>query len=181
MLAGGAAGALVLVAAAIAIVVGRGGGGDSPDEKLAAAGCTFKTYPDLGAQHVSSYDEKITYNSSPPTSGAHHERPVIWGAYDTQVPTVAEVHNLEHGGVVVHYGNGVAAEMKDQLAAFYGDSPNAMILAPLATLGDKITLSAWTKLAVCDTYDAAAFAAFRSAFRGNGPERFRIGDLAPGT
>lgn len=181
VLAAAAAGALVLAVGAIAIVLGQGANGSSPDEKLAAAGCTFKTYPDLGARHVSSYDAKIDYNSNPPTSGPHYERPVIWGAYPTPVPPVAEVHNLEHGGIVIHYGSAVDAETKARLTEFYDDSPNAMLLAPMPSLGDKVTLSAWTKLATCDAYDAGAFAAFRSAFRGNGPERFRIGDLAPGT
>ena len=174
------AAALVAVVAVVALT-GGGGGGPSPEQKLTAAGCTFATYPDLGNEHVESYDAKISYNSSPPTSGPHHIRPVIWGAYAEPVPAVAEVHNLEHGGVIIQYGNAVDAATRERVRAFYANSPNAMLLAPLAKLGNKIALTAWTQLATCERFDDAAFSAFRSAYRGNGPERFRIGDLAPGT
>ena len=183
LLLGGAAAFAAALAAVVAVVVLTGGGNESPspEQKLAAAGCTFETYPDQGNEHVESYEAETSYNSSPPTSGPHHVRPVIWGGYAEPVPEVAEVHNLEHGGVIIHYGNAVDAATREQLRAFYDDSPNAMLLAPLPKLGNKIALTAWTKLATCERFDEAAFSAFRSAYRGNGPERFRIGDLAPGT
>lgn len=95
--------------------------------------------------------------------------------------TLQEPHNLEHGGVIVHYGDKVAAATRDQLQAFYDESPNGMVLAPLAKLGKRITLTAWTKLATCADFDEDAFASFRGAYRGKGPERFRVGDLEPGT
>ena len=162
---------------------GGSGGADNQSVKQAmtAAGCATKTYPDQGQGHVSSYDAKVKYNSFPPTSGKHHEVPVIWGAYEDPVITVQEVHNLEHGGVVVHYGDKVDAATREQLRAFYDESPDGMLLAPLAKLGNKVSLTAWTQLATCERFDEKAFAAFRSAYRGNGPERFRIGDLQPGT
>lgn len=160
---------------------GAGGEKVSPAQALAAAGCTFATYPDQGQQHVDTYEANVSYNSTPPTSGTHHVRPVIWGSYRDVVPAVAEVHNLEHGGVIVHYGAKVDAATRAQLQEFYDESPNGIVLAPFPKLGDRIALTAWTRLATCGSFDEAAFAAFRSAYRGNGPERFRIGDLAPGT
>ena len=177
-----AAAGLALGILVIALLASRGGGGGaSPQQALTAAGCTFQTYPDQGQSHVDSYDAKISYNSFPPTSGPHHVQPVIWGAYQDVVPTLAEVHNLEHGGVIVHYGDQVDPATRAQLRSFYEDSPNAMLLAPLPRLGSKIALTAWTRLATCERFDESGFSAFRSAYRGNGPERFRIGDLAPGT
>lgn len=182
VLAGAAALVLAVVVAVGAVFVTRGGGGGaSPEQALAAAGCTFQTYPDQGQSHVESYDAEVAYNSTPPTSGPHHVQPVIWGAYQDVVPAVAEVHNLEHGGVIIQYGSKVDAATRDRLRAFYDDSPNAMLLAPLPALGSKIALTAWSRLATCERFDESAFSAFRSAYRGNGPERFRIGDLAPGT
>ena len=180
VLAGAAVVALAAVVAAVAWI-GGSGGKESVEEAMTGAGCTLKTYPDQGQQHVASYDAKVTYNSFPPTSGTHHQRPVIWGAYADDVPTIAEVHNLEHGGVIIHYGDKVDAATRAELRAFYDDSANAMLLSPLPKLGDKVSLTAWTKLATCERFDEKAFSAFRSAYRGNGPERFRIGDLQPGT
>ncbi len=182
-LAVGAGVAVVALAVGLVAVAWLGGGSsqESVEQAVGTAGCTFETYPDQGQQHVDSYDAKVNYNSFPPTSGTHHQTPVIWGAYDQAVPTVAEVHNLEHGGVIVHYGDKVDAATREQLRAFYDDSPNGMLLSPLPKLGNRISLTAWTKLATCERFDEKAFSAFRSAYRGNGPERFRVGDLQPGT
>ena len=179
-------GGAALVALAVAVVAvawfgGGAGGQQSVEQAMAAAGCTFATYPDQGQGHVASYDAKVKYNSFPPTSGTHQQTPVIWGAYAEAVPAVAEVHNLEHGGVIIHFGDRVDATTREQLRAFYDDSPNAMLLSPVPKLGNKVSLTAWTKLATCERFDEEAFSAFRSAYRGNGPERFRIGDLQPGT
>lgn len=174
-----------LVAVVVVAVVVAGGGGAADEEalsaQLSAVGCTFETYPEQGREHVSSYDEEVEYNSFPPTSGPHHERPDIWGVYEDPVPMIGEVHNLEHGGVIIHYGNKVDAATRAELTAFYEASPNAMLLSPLPELGDNITLTAWTRLATCQRFDEAAFAAFRDTYRGNGPEGFRVDDLLPGT
>lgn len=181
MLGGSAIAALVVVVAAVAWLAGGRGGQASVEQAMAAAGCTFKTYPDQGQGHVASYDAKVKYNSFPPTSGTHHQTPVIWGAYEDAVPLVAEGHNLEHGGVIIQYGDEVDVTVRGQLRAFYDDSQNGVLLASLPQLGDKVALTAWTKLATCQAFDENAFGAFRSAYRGNGPERFRVGDLQPGT
>ena len=184
-LIGGVA-ALGLAAGVLAVVLLGGGGGGAGDQKsvaqaMTAAGCTTKTYADQGQEHVASYDAKVDYNSFPPTSGTHHQVPVIWGAYEEPVVLVQEVHNLEHGGVVIQYGDKVDASTRAQLRAFYDGSPNGMLLAPLPKLGKKIALTAWTQLATCTSFDEDAFKAFQSAYRGNGPERHPIGDMQPGT
>ena len=178
-----AAVALAALAATIAaVVVVRGGSGERAlAETLAAADCTLKTYPEQAARHVASYDVKVAYNSSPPTSGPHHQQPVVWGAYPEPVVEIQEPHNLEHGGVVIHYGERVGSATLERLQAFYSDSPNGMVLAPLPQLGRRITLTAWTKSATCEKFDQKAFAAFRSTYRGKGPERIPIGNLRPGT
>lgn len=181
ILGAAAAAALIVVVLAGALLARGGESQASVEQAMTAAGCTFRTYPDQGQQHVASYEAKVKYNSFPPTSGTHYQTPVIWGVYSDAVPLVAEVHNLEHGGVVIHYGDQVDATTREQLRAFYDDSQNAMLLAPLPRLGRKVSLTAWTKLATCEGFDEKAFSAFRSAYRGNGPERFRIGDLQPGT
>lgn len=179
-IAGGAA-LLAVAAVAAVLVVSRGGGDTALAEKLTADGCTLRTYPEQAARHVASYDVKVSYNSFPPTSGTHHQRPVIWGAYSEPVELIQEPHNLEHGGVVIHYGAEVSPPTRNQLRAFYDESPNGIVLAPLPRLGKRITLTAWTKLATCRRFDEGAFAAFRGAYRGKGPERIPVGTLEPGT
>ena len=157
------------------------GGAVSPAKELVAAGCTFKTYPDLGANHVQSLDANVKYNSFPPTSGPHYFRPAIWGSYNEPLVLLQEVHNLEHGGVIIQYGSRVPRATVEELTAFYGDSPNGLLMAPLPQLKGKIGLTAWTHLALCQRFDEAAVKAFRNAYRGKGPERVPVDVLKPGT
>ena len=105
------------------------------------------------------------------------------------------VHNLEHGGVVIHYGPDVPQAEVDKIRAFYADDPNGLIVAPLPANGDKITLTAWTVpdselgtesrgrgwLARCSTFDEDAFSAFVEVHRYKGPERLLPEQLAPGS
>ena len=155
--------------------------GPSPAAALIAAGCTFKTYPNQGQAHVQSLTAQVKYNSFPPTSGPHYVSPAVWGKYATSLVLVQEVHNLEHGGSIVQYGDKVPQGTVDKLVSFYDASPNGMLLAPLPQLGAKIALTAWTRLATCTHYDMGAFAAFRDDYRGKGPERFAVSSLKPGS
>ena len=172
------------MAIVLAVSLSRGGGTDASAAvapKLTAAGCTFKTYPSQGQGHVQSTDAKVKYNSFPPTSGSHYFRPLVWNRYTQPLPPVAEVHNLEHGGVIIQYGDKVPSATVKQLTSFYDSSSNGMLLAPLPKLGQKIALTAWTHLATCTHYNRTAFAAFRDGFRAKGPERFPLSALEPGS
>ena len=194
--------ALALAAAAvavtaIAVAATRGGGGSGEvAKKLAAASCSFKTYPDQGRAHVQSVDAKVNYNPidkvsvfgrysiSPtnifdPQALGQAGGPAIDGGQPGTAP--GEVHNLEHGGVIVQYGSKVPASTVTQLQSFYDSSPNGMLLSPLPKLGDKIALTAWTHLATCGRFDESAVRAFRDAYRGKGPEHFPISALTPGS
>ena len=197
-----AAAALALVGAVLAIVLLTGGDG-SGDERsaLESAGCTLQSYPALAnaADHsdVPTLETKPKWNSSPPTSGPHYGQNAVWGSYDEEVPLVQTVHNLEHGGVVIHYGPGVPEAEVGALRDWYAnlDDPNGLIISPLSTNEARITLSAWTApetvsssgagelgwLASCPRFDAGAFEAFIGEHRYKGPERLTPEQLAPGT
>ena len=129
------------------------------------------------------------YNTSPPTSGVHTNSTVIYGIYDQSVPAISTVHNLEHGAVVIRYGPQVPQSEVAKISEWYLESPNGLVVAPMAGLGDKIALTAWTspeggtgqgRIAVCNAYNEKPFTAFRDAFRGKGPERFPLDTLTPG-
>jgi hypothetical protein len=154
------------------------------DEELARtireAGGTFQTFESEGRTHVDDLNAKVDYKTDPPTSGAHYFLPAVWGIYDRPINQVQAVHNLEHGGIVIQYGDDVPDAAVAQIAEFYRDDPNGMLVAPLPRLGDQIALTAWTHLAKLETFDEGAFEAFRDAYRGKGPERFGIDDMQPG-
>ena len=95
------------------------------------------------------------------------------------------VHNLEHGGVVLWWGPDVPESTISELRSFYNESPTGMFGTPIAGLGNKVAISAWTgdparyyrngyhgigHLAVCPGFDKHAFTVFRDAYRGHGPE-----------
>jgi Protein of unknown function (DUF3105) len=183
---------LAVVAAIIALTSGGSGGTANAAEvptTLQAAGCTFKTVKATGREHVTSPDAKIKYNTSPPSNGNHYVSPATWGFYGSAANPIQVVHNEEHGGVIIWWGDKVPQSTIDKLHDFYSSSPNGMLGTPYPTLGNKIALTAWTakegglgqgRLAICGSYNEKAFTAFRDAFRGKGPERFPLDTLAPG-
>lgn len=182
-------GIVMLGAVLLAILAFGGGvGGGSATEAdvakaMRAAGCTFQSYPGLSQRHVRSLTAKVKYNSFPPSSGPHYFQPAPFGVYDEPLSQVQIVHNLEHGGVAIQYGNRVSRATVDQVLRFYRDDPNGLIMAPLPQLGDKIALTAWTvvdpnakqlfakgRVAKCTHFGQKAFKAFLDAFRYRGPE-----------
>jgi hypothetical protein len=185
ILYGVAASGLVGLVVVIALFA-FGGGGTSTKEVAAVmknAGWTFKTYPaQPRTPHYQTLPPKkpLKYNSFPPTSGRHYYQWVIWGFYDEPVDVYQEVHNLEHGGVIVHWGNKVPASDVEKIRSFYNDDANAILAAPLPKLGNKISLTAWTHLAEGTTWNEGAAKKFRDAFRYKAPEKIPPDSLNPG-
>jgi Protein of unknown function (DUF3105) len=181
----------VVVAAALGFV---GGSSDpSPDElraKFEAAGCTFQDAPALKGVHSIQEPGETSnrWNTDPPTSGPHYGIAAIFGIYEDELELARVVHNLEHGGVFILYGDEVPDATVDQLRAFYDDYKTGTIMAPLDRLGDEFALGAWVVdgdiangfLAKCKTFDEDAASSFLRALRFRGPERFDPADLRPG-
>jgi hypothetical protein len=196
--------ALIVVVAAFGVLlgaivvfalVGLGGGGGGIDEEetratLEAAGCTLQIADAQPAEHsvVDPSGSSDRWNTDPPTTGPHYRIAAIFGIYDEPLEQARVVHNLEHGGVFVQYGEDVPASTVEQLRAFYDDHKTGTIMAPYPKLGDQFALGAWVKepdfengyLAKCKTFDEEAASAFLSAFQFRGPERFDPADLRPG-
>ena len=168
-------------------------GGKSSDAAAAtalrAAGCTVKVAAATSRKHVTSLSAKIKYNTTPPSNGSHYAAPAIWDFYTTPANPIQVVHNEEHGGVILWWGNKVPSSTVDRMHAFYNESQNGMLGTPYPALGNKVAITAWTApsgglgeghVAVCTTFNEDAFKKFRDAFRGKGPERFPVDSLAPG-
>ncbi|MEE9198789.1 MAG: DUF3105 domain-containing protein, partial [Dehalococcoidia bacterium] len=107
-------------------------------------------FPSQGREHIPMDKRARSYNSNPPTSGEHWSvpgvAPAAWGIYDQILPDEIIVHNLEHGGVVIHYLPTVAPSTVAQLKEFIQqqlDYPTGYILAPRSNLPASITISAW--------------------------------------
>ena len=193
----------LVVAALVLGVVFLTGGGDGSDgvaevrAALTEAGCTLQSEPAQAGDHTAAVDATSDpkWNTEPPTSGPHFGTPAIFGIYDAPVNVAQAVHNLEHGGIYIFYGDDVPAETVAQLGEFYEEDKTALLVARLPELGETIALGAWVTpdprpgavaeggqghLAECTEFDENAFSTFRDEFRFRGPERFPPDQLEPG-
>ncbi|MGI8517521.1 MAG: DUF3105 domain-containing protein [Acidimicrobiia bacterium] len=129
-----------------------------------------QTFPDLGQAHLVANEPAPEYNSNPPTSGPHAPSPALCGIYRQPVSDIAQVHDLEHGVVVVQYDPAISDEQRDQLEQFGRDAPSHVIVAPREGMDATIAVTAWTKLMTMDTADLEAIEAFYGQFAQAGPE-----------
>jgi hypothetical protein len=157
-----------------------------------AGACSVKTYPGLPVKHTANINLKPKYNSFPPTTGTHFQFPAKFNLYTIELPQLVVVHNLEHGGVAVQYGSKVPAATVAKIKQWYLGDTNALLVAPLAKLGNRIALTAWNAapysstppdpgrgiVATCTRFDAAEFTAFVKKHRYKAGERFPKAALA---
>jgi hypothetical protein len=207
----------LLAAATLAgtVVVGCSGsksaGGKSVAATMRAAGCSYRDaapYPPKDAATDANYHNdvptlttKARWSTFPPSAGSHYRLWATWGFYRRPVNPRLVVHDEEHGGVVLWWGPQVAQSTVDELQRFYEQQPVGVFGTPIAGLGGKLALTAWTAdpawkgdpglaylhhhygvghVAVCPRFDAQAFATFRDAFRGKGPQGFPLSGDKPG-
>jgi len=138
-----------------------------------------------GFEHINKGDPHPPYNSTPPTSGPHWsilgEAPVPWGVYRQPIPDEAQIHNLEHGGIMVQYNCRDCPELAAQLEGFYNRYTSArplarypqstkIVVAPYYDMPSRIALTAWGRIDTMDAYDEARITRFVDAYRDNGPE-----------
>jgi Protein of unknown function (DUF3105) len=185
---------LAVVAGAVTLIA-MAASGPSAATALREAGCTLETFPAQEARHITEPDPKFEYNSDPPTSGPHDPTQPPFDIYSEPVQQYRLIHNLEHGGVVIQYGDEVPESEVSEIRDWYFGDPNGIVIAPYAKLGDQIALAAWTAdeaaqggeptnqqghLAKCTRFDEDAFNAFVDEFAFRGPEPFEKEDLKPG-
>jgi len=188
----------------IAVVLSSGGKGVDAKAAMLAAGCTYNDVKPFPPKNKTNYHEDVPslstptnglWSTNPPSAGAHYPPWAVWGFYRTPINPRQVVHNEEHGAVVIWWGNKVPKATVDKLEGFYNQQPDGVFGTPYPSLGDKIALTAWTALpgqyyahgnygighiAVCGQFDQKAFAAFRSAYRGKGPEGVPLSADEPG-
>lgn len=121
-----------------------------------------------GNKHLKSAEEQHeSYNTTPPTSGPHIGGKANWGVHDTQIPDELQVHNLEDGGVIVHYDPAQVDETTIQtLAGIVSGYNEKVILEPYANLETPIVLTAWTRIDKLSTLDEQRIKDFINAYKG---------------
>jgi hypothetical protein len=102
-------------------------------------------FPDQGRQHI-PFEEPFIYNSNPPSSGNHYERPARADFYEVSDPPVPDsvlVHSLEHGDIWISYKPSVSEEIKDMLRDF---AAAKVVVTPRAENDTDLALVAWARV-----------------------------------
>ena len=125
-------------------------------------------FSDQGNRHVAAAPDDYIWNSRPPTSGSHANQIAPWGEHDESVQEWYQVHNLEDGGVILHYN---CPDGCDEDVAALQDIMNdvgqdRLILHPYTNMDSKIAVTAWTRLLALDEVDRDQIVDFIEAYRG---------------
>lgn len=148
-----------------------------------AAGCELRSQPGSGtATHTTSLDERVDYDTNPPTTGRHYQIPAEDGIYGEAPQDEALVHSLEHGRVIIWAKPGLPEETRSSLRALVDEDSYQMFLVPRRDMPYAVAATAWNgepapegtaRMLLCDevnqeTWDALR--AFRDEHRSRGPE-----------
>ncbi len=161
--------------------------GSGSDDEQATAGPratpvigAVQTNPNNGGQHVATGIRVSGYTEVPATSGPHWidsdtpanvPAPARWGIYDFALPDEVLVHNLEHGGVGIHYDcpDG-CADLVAQLEGLVPANPSQYIVSPYSGMFSRIVITAWRHSLYLNEFDEAAIANFIRNNQDNAPE-----------
>ena len=144
---GGVSG-LFLIALFIPQSFGGGGGGSVPDGPGVR-------HEDQGREHIPEGGSHPPYSSSPPTSGWHLDRWAPWGIKTEPLPPELFIHNMEHGGVILHYRcpDGCPEEVEKMRKIVQDSRIDELILMPNPDMESRFALTAWNWLLTMEEYD----------------------------
>jgi hypothetical protein len=133
-----------------------------------------------GDTHIPAGQSGTGYGQRPATSGPHWFQsetpagvpsPARWGDYDFPLPDEVLVHNLEHGGIGLHYDcpdgcNEIVALLEDLIP---GNS-SLFILSPYSGMESKIAITAWQHHLFLDEFSEEQITHFINAYQDRAPE-----------
>lgn len=135
------------------------------------AGCgDIESFEDEGQRHLTQNENFEEYKTNPPTSGPHRLQPSPWGSYRQAPEPETLVHNLEHGGIVIHY-NDMSDEQVDEIDEFADSFVDGVIAAPNPDITKPIALAAWRHSQECETFNPKALEGFINDRCNKGPEK----------
>ena len=126
--------------------------------------------------HIVPDEPHPPYNSKPASSGWHYGGTSSWGIHDEAIADENLVHNLEHGGIRVHYNCPEGCdELVNQLAAVVNralDGDLKVLMSPYPDMDTTIALTAWTFIDKFNEFDEKRVLDFISAHESspNSPE-----------
>lgn len=177
-------GVLLLAFAFIASLLVPGGLQDATQQARSNqinTGGPVAVAPDDGRAHIDAGVRGGPYSTTPATSGRHWQTPPVsaaqdgsparWGVYDRFLPDEVLIHNLEHGGIGLHYDcSDACPELVEQLKGIVGRNPALFIVSPYPDMGTRIAVTAWRHLMVLDEFDERKIREFIEAYQDRAPE-----------
>ena len=137
---------------------------------------------DDGRTHISPSTGGSGYTFRPATSGQHWfsadtpagvPSPARWGIYDEPLPDEVLIHNLEHGGIGLHYDcpdgcDDLIAQLEDLVPR----NRAQFIMSPYSGIdgGAKIAITAWRHHIFTDVFDKQQILDFIDAYQDRAPE-----------
>lgn len=172
---------LAAVAAVTFFVLSRRQSAGRIDAARLEAGCSeIMRHEEEGSTHVEA-PATVEYESNPPSSGNHYGQTARWGVYRETVQAEILVHNLEHGGVVVHYRSddltSEEIEALEDLVEGYPDSLDigaGVILNPSDDIPTPVAMASWQHTQTCEEVSIIVVRSFIEERCGKGPEKFPL-------
>lgn len=120
--------------------------------------------------HISSPDEVVQYETSPPVSGRHAGSPAPCGTYATQVDNESQVHSLEHGAVAIQFSPDLEPSQIRTVESLVADYENGVFSGPYEGMDAPVVVSSWGRMMELETAEASVIREYVDAFRNKGPE-----------
>ena len=127
-----------------------------------------RAVPLQGNDHLQSPGSPHTpYQSLPPTSGPHVPWLAPWGMHRIPVLWEVQVHNLEDGGIIIHYRcDRPCPETMTVLEHLLTEYPTQVLVTPEPSLSSAFALTAWGRIATIESWDEGVVRRFIEAYRG---------------
>lgn len=137
--------------------------------------------PDEGSEHVAVGEPHAPFGTVPATSGPHWSSfptegapfgaPVVWGFYEEVIVDEALVHNLEHGGIGLHYNcpDG-CPDLTTRLTGLVPVGSSQFVMSPYPDMPSRIAITAWRRVLRLDEFDGVAITAFIMSYQDKAPE-----------
>jgi hypothetical protein len=129
-----------------------------------------ETFGDMGGGHLAAGETPPDYNSSPPTSGRHSPTAAQCGIYASEVPDSIQVHNLEHGTVIIQYQPDLPETEVELLRGYARSKPGHILVATRSDLSDAVVVTSWRRMLRLDSVDLDTIDVYYGRFVRTGPE-----------
>ena len=178
-------GGLLAAAFIISLLVPGGLSGRNSAQQVSATlntGGPVEIQADQGRDHITVGATNDEYITRPATSGGHWPvtgpseespfgAPVRWGNYQEEVTDEALVHNLEHGGIGLHYNCPDGCDdTVQQLLEMAPRGFSQFVISPYSNMDKKIALTSWRHVQYLDEFDETAVRTFINEYLARAPE-----------